>query len=147
MMYKTGFLIFRDYFPFGSGFGTFATEASRVYYSSMYGKYGLWGIWGLKEGEASFAADTFYPSIAQFGIVGLFIFISFWRKRFLDFSSESLERYKIGLFVAIALLGDAIADSTYVSNRGVMMWIILSLLVSGSIKKVDNTYNKGFLIK
>ena len=147
MMYKTGYLIFRDYFPFGSGFGTFATEASRVYYSSLYGKYELWGIWGLKDGEASFAADTFYPSIAQFGIIGLFIFISFWRKRFLEFSADSLERYKIGLFVAIALLGDAIADSTYVSNRGVMMWIVLGLLVSGSIKKVDNIYNKGFLIK
>ena len=147
MMYKTGFLIFRDYFPFGSGFGTFATEASRVYYSSLYGKYGLWGIWGLEEGGASFVSDTFYPSIAQFGIVGLLIFISFWRKRFLEFSADSLERYKIGLFVVIVLLGDAIADSTYVSNRGVMMWIILGLLISGSIKKVDDINNKIHLLK
>lgn len=147
MMYKTGFLIFLDYFPFGSGFGTFATEASRVYYSSLYGKYGLWGIWGLEEGGASFVSDTFYPSIAQFGIVGLLIFISFWRKRFLEFSADSLERYKIGLFVVIVLLGDAIADSTYVSNRGVMMWIVLGLLISGSIKKVDDINNKIHLLK
>ena len=140
MMYKTSLFVLRDYFPFGSGFGTFATETSRVFYSTLYAKYQLWGIWGLEKGDASFAADTYYPSLAQFGVVGVGLFVAFWRKRFLEIEKESIERYKLGLFVMMALLGDAIADSTYVSNRGIMMWIILGLLISGSIKNNDEAY-------
>lgn len=142
MMYKAGIDIICDYFPFGSGLGTFGTEASRQYYSHIYYDYGLWNIYGLQETNASFAADAYFPSLAEFGIVGVMLFILFWVKRYKNFRSYPLVYYKIGLFLFIVLIGDAIADSSYVSNRGVMMWALMGLLVSGSLKRMDGVVVK-----
>ena len=46
--------IAKDYFPVGSGFGTYASHMSGVNYSPMYYKYGLSGIYGLVKGHVEF---------------------------------------------------------------------------------------------
>ena len=83
MMYKTAPKVFMDYFPFGSGLGTFGTSASaKTYYSPLYYKYDLAEIWGMSPSDhGAFNADSFYPGLAQFGFVGLFFFIVFWKRR------------------------------------------------------------------
>ena len=70
-------IIFKDYIPFGSGLGTFATNAAAQYYSPLYYKYGLNDIWGLYPDNPMFLADAFFPTLAEFGMVGLFFLSGF----------------------------------------------------------------------
>ena len=39
--------ILLDYFPFGSGFASYASFASGVYYSPLYAEYGMDNIYGM----------------------------------------------------------------------------------------------------
>lgn len=78
VLYVTGFLILFDFFPFGTGLGTFASYASQQYYSGVYYYYGIDKVHGLSERMSDFICDAYYPSLAQFGVVGLILFICFW---------------------------------------------------------------------
>ena len=66
VLYTTSIKILIDYFPFGSGFGSFATYASGLYYSHIYNQYGIENVWGISKNFYSFIADTYYPSLAQY---------------------------------------------------------------------------------
>ena len=77
VLYATGFLILLDFFPFGSGLGSFATYASEKYYSGVYYYYGIDKVWGLSPSYSNFICDAYIPSLAQFGVVGLILFICF----------------------------------------------------------------------
>ena len=75
-----GKIILHDYVPFGSGLGSFGTAAAAKEYSPLYYKYHLNHIWGLSPSNPMFLADAFYPSLAEFGLVGIFFFLIFWRR-------------------------------------------------------------------
>lgn len=75
VLYVTSFLIMCDYFPFGSGLASFASFPSQVNYSELYYEYGLDKVWGLSPDHSSFINDAFYPMLAQFGVVGLVLYI------------------------------------------------------------------------
>ena len=77
-LYYFSVRIFRDYIPFGSGFASYGTYASGEYYSPIYAKYSMKHMHGLNEADPNFIADTYYPALAQFGLVGLFLFFLFW---------------------------------------------------------------------
>lgn len=69
-----GLRAFRDYFPMGTGFGTYGTEAAREYYSPLYSEYGLNAYWALGE-DGTELTDTFWPAIlAQFGAIGAVLY-------------------------------------------------------------------------
>lgn len=78
VLYATGGLILIDFFPFGSGLASFATYASAANYSDLYFYYGIDKVYGLSPQMGEFICDAFLPSLAQFGIVGLSLFIWFW---------------------------------------------------------------------
>lgn len=74
LLLHTSIDISKNYFPVGSGFGTFGTEASREYYCNLYYKYGFDMIYGLNQETAKFITDQFWFAIlAQFGVLGLII--------------------------------------------------------------------------
>lgn len=75
LLLKNGIKIMKDYFPLGTGFGTYATQVAAVNYSPLYYKYNLSSFWALKEGGGELV-DGFWPSIfGQFGIIGVVISI------------------------------------------------------------------------
>ena len=75
-LFRKSFEIARDYFPLGSGFGTFGTQASRDYYSSIYNRYGLSTIYGLNPEHPAFVTDQYwFGIIGQFGVIGLIIML------------------------------------------------------------------------
>lgn len=83
--YYTAIKILADYFPLGSGLGSFGSEAAARYYSPLYYKYGVDSVYGMSPldyGESSnFLVDTFYPILAEFGVIGIILYIIFWMKR------------------------------------------------------------------
>ena len=64
-----------DHFPFGSGWGTFASAFSAEPYSPVYGMYRMAGIWGISPDYPAFVSDTYWPMII--GQTGFFGFAGF----------------------------------------------------------------------
>lgn len=144
MLYQTGFQILLDYFPFGSGLGTFCNEAARSIYSPLFYDYNLHNVYGLTPDNPQFATDCFYPTLAQLGFFGLILFIIFWYKRYHQIKSTSfMKNYLIGLITMIIILFDAVADSSYLSNRGVPFFILLAFVLKAQYKEIYKTSNSN----
>lgn len=136
--YETGIkIMFKDYIPFGSGLGSFGTAAAAKEYSPLYYKYQLNTIWGLTPENPMFLADAFYPTLAEFGIVGLFFFLWFWKRRLWEANKiRNLIYYRMALMCILALALESTADSSYLSGKGMGYFMILALcLNSAGVKK------------
>lgn len=71
-MYIVGIYLLFDFFPIGSGFGTFASFLSGEYYSKIYYQYKLSTVLGMRPTEYNYMGDVFWPWIyGQLGIIGL----------------------------------------------------------------------------
>lgn len=134
VLYKNAVNVLNDYFPFGSGFGTYGNEASRDFYSPLYYKYDLYKVWGLSPSYDKFVADTFFPVLSQFGYIGIMLFVVFWYRlwKLVDYKSlaEKIVEYKIGLIIIAFFLIESIADTTIVSYRGLLPMMILGYVLS-----------------
>lgn len=136
--YETGMTImFHDYIPFGSGLGSFGTAAAAKEYSPLYFKYHLDEIWGLDPSNPMFLADAFYPTLAEYGIVGLFFFLWFWKRRLWEANKiPNLIYYRMALMCILALALESTADSSYLSGKGMGYFMILALCLN-SARKVN----------
>lgn len=94
---NTSIEIATDYFPLGTGFGTFGSYYSGESYSPIYYKYGLNRVYGLSPKHHPYISDSFYPMIlGQFGYLGLIlyvycIFILFKKIQQIDFNNNKYE--------------------------------------------------------
>ena len=132
MTYKTSLKILVDYFPFGPGMGTFGTMGARDYYSPLYYEYQLNHIWGMGPNGA-FICDAFYPTLAQFGIVGLFLFCLFWRRRLLEMNQiVDMRYYRVAFMAFFCLAIEQTADSSYLSGKGMGYFMLLALCLNAN---------------
>lgn len=129
--YATGIQILNDYVPFGPGLGTFACNAAAVHYSPLYEKYGLNEYWGLTEDNPMFLADCFYPVLAQYGWVGVFLFCVFWYRRIRETKYIVDGRYyKMALMCILALALESTADTSYLSGKGMGFFMLLAICLN-----------------
>lgn len=141
-LYATGWEILKNNPLLGSGLGSFATYFSGVYYSPIYFQYGLDSIHGLSPDNYDFVSDTFYPVLAQFGIVGIFFFFLFWKRRFVYVQHKTTEQKKVFLLLllmTIMLTIESVADNTFIQNRGVFIMMLMGIALS------DNNYSRIIL--
>jgi hypothetical protein len=144
VLYRTFPEILHDYLPFGSGLASYATYASGLYYSDIYAEYGLDGVWGLTKSYHSFVADTFYPSLAQFGVVGVILFVLFWiyifRKAFIYYKTHphpSLQ-YVIVVILIIAFLAiEGTTSSTFTAQGGFFVMMLLGMILANIKQEQD----------
>jgi hypothetical protein len=138
MTYKTSLEILRDYFPFGSGMGTFATNGAWRYYSPLYHHYHLNTIWGLDKG-GGFICDAFYPSLAQYGIVGVVLFCIFWKRRLIAFNEiVDMRYYRVAMMVFFCLVIEQTADSSWLSGKGMGYCMLLGLCLNANLNLNGN---------
>ena len=132
LLYLTSLKILADYPIFGSGLGSYATNASSVYYSPLYYKYGLSGAHGLTPDNPDFISDTYFPVVAQFGLIGIILLILFWKAR-IDYANKYRLRgdrfpFLITLLVFFFFIIEGVADSSFIQNRGVYIMILLGIV-------------------
>jgi hypothetical protein len=144
VLYATAPEILSDYFPFGSGMASYATYASGAYYSDIYTQYGIDGVWGITKSYYSFVADTYYPSLAQFGVAGIAMFITFWVyvfRRMLSFYSKTRDLHFPIIITLIAgyLAIEGVANSTIIANDGVFAMLLMGLTLAGMKKEQGAT--------
>ncbi len=135
VLYVTGFQILVDYFPFGSGFASFATAASADYYSNVYYEYGIDKVHGLAPNlDFNFICDTFFPALAEFGVVGLILFIYFWvwcygflRRMIRSNTTLYKTKFIIGSIIILFLMIENVASATFSGNCGFIAMMLLAL--------------------
>lgn len=133
LLYMKAWEILQDYPILGTGFGSYATHASALYYSPLYNTYGL--VYSPEIGNGLFISDTFFPVFAQFGFVGILLFIVFWKRRLKE-TIRNLACYnnklyfKLILLIIIFFTIESIADSTFTHNRGMVMMMLMGIILN-----------------
>lgn len=153
LLYLTSLSVYQDYFPFGSGLASFGTHASRVTYSELYYKYDLDLVWGLSPDMSDFAADTFFPSLAQYGVIGTILFILFWINIVIKLNRQKTKfknekAYLLGILLLVFLAIELVADAALTNNRGFVVMVLLALVLNENKEdKEDESEQKKDLIK
>ncbi|MDE6782228.1 MAG: hypothetical protein K2J17_00765, partial [Paramuribaculum sp.] len=138
VLYMTGGLIFIDHFPFGSGLASFASFASAENYSRIYYEYGISNVHGLSPNHPVFICDAFYPSLAQFGIIGVILFIYFWIYiyKFLRVYVRTDPYYYrpqfiTGSLIIIFILVESTTATTFTQMGGMITMCLLGMCCAG----------------
>jgi hypothetical protein len=127
--------VLHDYFPFGSGFASYATFSSGEWYSGVYAKYGLDKVWGLSKSYHGFISDTYYPALAQFGVAGIILYISFWiyilwqGYRFYLKTNDTLSFIIVILIVGFLAI-EGTTGSTFIAQGGFFVMMLLGLVLT-----------------
>lgn len=149
LLFVKSWEILQDYPFFGTGYGSYATNASAAYYSPLYIQYDL--IYSNEIGEGLFLSDTYFPVFAQFGFVGIGLFIWFWVRRVKTayqnfYFNGNVLYFKLVILIVVFFCIESVADSTYTHNRGMVMMMLLALILRNRYKSdkqiavCDTTY-------
>ena len=126
--------IAKDFFPFGTGFGTYASYYSGAYYSPVYALYDLTNINGLRPENTSFVSDSFWPMIlGQTGVFGLasycialiLLFMAIQKLR-----GVRLTYYAAALSGFCYLLISSMAESAFVHPIAVPIGVLIGVLIN-----------------
>lgn len=143
VLYATSFLIFIDHFPFGTGLASFASYRSIEPYSGVYAEYGIDKVWGLSPTMPEFICDAFYPSLAQFGVVGIMLFAWLWIYiiRLLGsltrlYGDAARYFYVTGMMCVTFILIESTSGTAIVNIGGCMSMLLLGI-VSGRAREAS----------
>lgn len=134
LLMQVGLDIALKLFPLGSGFATFATNMSGVYYSPLYYKYGLNTVWGLTPTAPSFVSDSFWPAvISEFGILGLLasviLLIELFESISIDAKQRNVRFAAYGL-IPIYLLILSTADASFFNFYGPFYALVMASITN-----------------
>ena len=147
---RTSFVILKDYFPIGTGFGTFASAQASKQYSPVYLKYGLNYVHGLSMNRTSFGSDTFWPIIiGQTGFIGTICFvitIGVLFLRILKVRKVSISAYAAGIFMFVYLMISSTSEPAFNNSISIPLAMLLGyiLTLERSIKW-ECCHEKGFI--
>jgi len=137
-----------DYFPFGSGFASYGTHSSGLFYSDVYVEYGLNDVYGLTRNNPKFVSDTFYPSLAQFGVAGIILCLTFWfyilRKAFTFYKrnpGKNIKSLILVVFIISFLAIEGTTGSTFIAQGGLVVMMLLGLTLAEMKYNNNDTKN------
>ncbi|MBQ8052744.1 MAG: hypothetical protein IJ198_02905 [Lachnospiraceae bacterium] len=125
-----GIQLFKEYFPFGTGFGTFGSGSAAKYYSQLYYDMGFDAVEGMSPEDPKCLNDTFWPMIlAQLGLFGTiaYVLLLFGILLGLNKRARKSGNYYIRLatlFYAVNVLVSSI-QSNYPGNNSMCMLTFL----------------------
>lgn len=131
-LHMVGFTILMDFFPLGSGLGTFASYLSGRYYSNVYDLYGISNVVGMTRDEYNYISDVFWPYIyGQFGIFGLVIYVKLLFDLFVrQFRAGISDASRIATAVVwVYALIASTSEAYFTNGTGVQMALFLGLLI------------------
>ncbi len=138
------FSLIKKYFPFGSGFATFGTDAAAVYYSDIYYKYGLNHIFGLFPDNPIFSHDTYWPAIlGQFGVIGgllMVLLIYYTFKAMFSHVRGNKYLFNVVLFVCYVCVFSSIATATFFHFMTVGLFFVCLVCLDNSVPVQNGTY-------
>ena len=141
VMLMTSFIILYDYFPIGTGFGTYASHSAAANYSPVYYKYGFSDYYELRNSPVgTFFDDQFWPIIlGQTGFIGFIAYASYLlilMGKINKLASINREAYFSSLFVFLYLMISTMADPGF--NNTIAVPLALALGFAFNIPKYEN---------
>lgn len=138
VLHVVGIKILVDFFPLGSGLGTFASYLSGRYYSNVYDLYEVSNVVGMNRTEYNYISDVFWPYIyGQFGIFGLLLYgkliISMFFRQFHSGISDN-SRIAVAAVWIYALIAST-SEAYFTNGTGVQMALFLGLLIGYADRK------------
>ena len=134
-------LIAKEYFPLGSGFGTYGSFVSFRYYSPLYESLGMNKMYGFTENYYIYGMDSYYSLlIAQFGYIGLLFFVLMLLFIILEFVNLRYFELKKYIFITYIIVS-CFTESTLTSSVGILFFVILAF-DSKKMSTVDKTNAK-----
>lgn len=134
MLYVGASTLLGMYPLMGSGLASFASAASVAPYSTAYVLVGLDKIYGLSRSHPSFICDTYYPSLAQFGLIGIALIVAFWiwvaRRLIQVFRHGKRLTALIGFLIIISIAIEGTGDTEFVNSAGFALMMILGAICS-----------------
>jgi len=135
--------IFRTYVPFGSGIASFASPYTiKEYYSPIYYSLGMDKIRGLTPDNPIHVGDAFFPILAEFGIIGVFLFFYFFYfivKKTNIYQDRTKREINIEYLLITIILGyifiNSIAEGTFLARTGHLAMIVLGLCMTDLKRK------------
>lgn len=144
------FIIGNDFFPLGTGFGSYSSYYSGLYYSWVYDLYGINNVYGISRKYWKFVADQYWPMVlGQFGWIGFFSMVMViynYLMLFLD-KTKAFRDNKEYHYLLAALLGlllllvDSTSDAIFTQQRAVALFIFFALIVNTVDKRHESTSN------
>lgn len=129
---QTSLRIMGDYFPIGTGFGTFASNVAGEHYSPVYALYGINNIWGMSEENPLFISDTFWPIIfGQTGLLGTAFFVGILAILAVQiFKLRRINRYvyAAGIFVLGYLLISSTSEAAFHNALAIPLAMLLGVM-------------------
>lgn len=144
VLHMVGIQILVDFFPLGSGFGTFASYLSGRDYSNIYDMYGISNVIGMTREEYNFISDVFWPYIyGQFGIFGLLIYVKIILTIFFrQFRSGITDSARIAMAVVwIYALIASTSEAYFTNGTGVQMALLLTMFIGYGTLQQKETAN------
>lgn len=137
-----GIKTMKRFFPLGSGFATYGTDAAAKYYSNLYYEYGFQNVYGLSKDNPMFAHDNYWPAIfAEFGIIGTILMMCIIFNLFRDIFKKSKYNnkiYFIAIFICITQIASSLATATFFHYVTASLFFMVPLLFNNTI----NTNNQ-----
>ena len=129
----TSFLILWDYFPFGSGFASFGSYPSSENYSTLYYEYNLDKVYGLSPDMPDFIMDTYYSTMAQYGVAGWFLFIYFWISAYRPLRTmvrhhKLIPLFSVGSLLICYLLIESVGGTSISQPSGQTAMMLLGII-------------------
>ena len=133
-----GINLFKQYFPFGSGFATFGSTVASKNYSPIYLNFGYASLYGMGlDGNKSFLSDNFFAElIGELVLIGILIFgilsIVVARVFIVSKLNKNLSSYCIAMFISLIAIN--LSSSFFSSSPGALMMCVLAVISKSNIE-------------
>lgn len=141
LLTMTGIEIAKDYFPLGTGFGTYASYMAGEYYSPLYFIYGLAGHREVGVKNQMFLTDTYWPSIlGETGILGVVVVGAILGLLYVCIQRlyrKSIKWYVAALFVLTYMMISTISETGFAQPANQPCAILLGLILGWGEKEYE----------
>lgn len=140
---ETAFKIMRDYFPIGTGFGTYASASAGQHYSPVYVKYGFRSVYELGGNETGWGyfSDTFWPIIiGQTGFIGTVFYgvmLILLFRRMLKVRKKSNYAYFTAVFSFAYILISSTSEPAFNNSSIIPLALLIGYIFSLEDQKVE----------
>lgn len=137
-LYIVGIRLLVDNFPFGSGFGTFASSISGAYYSNVYAQYNISMVSGLRIDAHNYIADVFWPYVyGQLGVIGVIVYIVLLIRLVSKEMSIAFDfNSKIAImFLFIYALIASTSEAFFTNSSGVQYALFIGMFLAGNRRR------------
>lgn len=137
ILIKYGFITANNYFPFGAGFATYASDQAAKNYSSLYYQYGFYKRYGLSADRPMFLNDCYLGMVfGEFGYFGAIVFFLMIIMMFIPLNrinNLGKNAKALTLSVFIGLVVSSVGTAIIKSSIGVFIFAILGIVAGYSI--------------